>query len=165
MRELTGLLINVGSVFVLLVVTYFVGGMLERRHYQRIRAREQEYRGFPVVNFQYVDEAWHVESTVLAQGSTVVSVDYFKRFVAGLRGVIGGPLKTYEPLLDRARREAVLRMIEDARRQGCVAVINVRLESSCLANAERSGRRRLAGVEMLAYGTGIKLSQPAPSRG
>lgn len=159
MRELAPLLVNVGIVFVLLVFTYFVGGMLERRHYQRIRSREDEYRGFPVVNFQYVDAAWNIDSTVLAHGSTVVSVDYFKRFVAGLRSIIGGSLKTYEPLLDRARREAVLRMIEDARRQGCVAVVNVRLESSCLANSGQGNRQRLAGVEMLAYGTGIRLAQ------
>lgn len=159
MTDFAAVLINVGSILAVLLVTYFIGSMLERRHYQRILRREHDYRNFPVVNFEFIDDAWQIESTVLAQGSMVVSVDYFKRFVAGLRGLIGGPLKTYEPLLDRARREAVLRMIEDARRQDCSAVINVRLETSRIANATRGNRDRLAGVEMLAYGTGIKLAR------
>ena len=70
--------------------------------------------------------------------------------------LIGGRIKTYEPLLDRARREAVLRMTEEAQRLGYDAVINVRLETSRLANA-RSNGQGIAGVEMLAFGTAIKL--------
>jgi uncharacterized protein YbjQ (UPF0145 family) len=156
--ELAVLALNLGSVLGVLLVTYFIGGALERRHYRRILSREHDYRNFLVVNFEFVPDEWRVESTVLAQGSMVVSVDYFKRFVAGLRGLIGGRIKTYEPLLDRARREAMLRMIEDARRQGCSAVINMRLETARIVNATRANRERLAGVEMLAYGTGIKLA-------
>ena len=40
----------------------------------------------------------------------MVSVDYFKRFLAGLRMIFGGRVSSYESLLDRARREALLRM-------------------------------------------------------
>jgi uncharacterized protein YbjQ (UPF0145 family) len=45
-------------------------------------------------------------------GSVVVSVDYFKRFLAGLRTLVGGRVTSYETLLDRARREAILRCKE-----------------------------------------------------
>ncbi|MGB5331529.1 MAG: heavy metal-binding domain-containing protein, partial [Woeseiaceae bacterium] len=64
--------------------------------------------------------------------------------------------KTYEPLLERARREALLRMTESAREQGYDAIFNVRLETSRLANATRDGKGT-AGVEMLAFGTAVKL--------
>jgi uncharacterized protein YbjQ (UPF0145 family) len=87
----------------------------------------------------------------------VVSLDYFKRIIAGLRGIIGGRVKTYEPLLDRARREAVLRMIEDAKARGYDAVVNVRLETSRLASARKDGQGT-AGVEMLAFGTAVTLT-------
>ena len=87
-----------------------------------------------------------------------MSLDYFKRVIAGLRAIIGGRVKTYEPLLERARREAVLRMAESAKRQGYDAVINVRLETSRLANAAGNGEGT-AGVEMLAYGTAVKLGR------
>ena len=89
-------------------------------------------------------------------GSTVVSLDYFKRIIAGLRAIVGGRVKTYEPLLDRARREALLRMAEDAKRRGFDAVINVRLETSRLANSTRDGQG-IAGIEMLAFGTAVTL--------
>ncbi|MBT8092626.1 MAG: YbjQ family protein, partial [Gammaproteobacteria bacterium] len=55
-----------------------------------------------------------------------------------------------------ARREAVLRMVESARQQGYDAVINVRLETSRLANSARDGKGT-AGVEMLAFGTALKF--------
>ncbi len=99
---------------------------------------------------------WHVENSDLVTGSIVISLDYFKRVIAGLRGLIGGRIKTYEPLLERARREALLRMTESARKQGFDAVFNVRLETSRLANATRDGKGT-AGVEMLAFGTAVKL--------
>ncbi|HBG96576.1 MAG TPA: hypothetical protein DDY14_14925, partial [Chromatiaceae bacterium] len=76
----------------------------------------------------------------------------------GLRGLVGGRIKTYEPLLDRARREAMLRMIESARANGYDAIINVRLATSRLANARGDGEGT-AGVEMLAFGTAISLHQ------
>jgi uncharacterized protein YbjQ (UPF0145 family) len=86
----------------------------------------------------------------------VVSVDYFKRFLAGLRMFFGGRVKSYESLLDRGRREALLRCKEAARAQGYQAVINVRLETSRLASSNRDGRAT-AGVEVLAFGTGLGL--------
>jgi uncharacterized protein YbjQ (UPF0145 family) len=99
-----------------------------------------------------------VERSGLVTGNVVISVDYFKRFLAGLRGIIGGRVKTYETLLDRSRREAVLRLKESAKRDGYKAVVNVRLETSRLASGGRDGKRT-AGVEVLAFGTGLALSQ------
>ena len=87
-----------------------------------------------------------------------MSLDYFKRVIAGLRAIIGGRIKTYEPLLERARREALLRMLEEARRAGMDAVINVRLETSRLANSRGDGEGT-AGVEMLAFGTAVTLDR------
>ena len=157
MDEVTRLAFNIAAVLVALLVTYAIGTALERQHYKSIIEREQRHRSFPVTNLKTVPDGWRVESVLLAQGSVVISVDYFKRFVAGLRSIVGGRIKTYEPLLDRARREAMLRMIEDARSNGCDAIINVRLATSRIANASRGNRERTAGVEMLAYGTGLKL--------
>jgi uncharacterized protein YbjQ (UPF0145 family) len=93
-------------------------------------------------------------------GHVVVSVDYFKRFVAGLRGLFGGRISSYESLLDRARREAVLRMKASAMHEGYHAIVNVRLETSCLAKSARNNKKT-AGVEVLAFGTGIKMRRPA----
>jgi len=142
----------------LLVFAYFLGTFIERRHFRNIIAREKQLRGFPVTTFQSMPETWQVESVKLVTGNVVVSLDYFKRVIAGLRALIGGRVKTYEPLLERARREAVLRMVERARAEGFDAVTNVRLETSRLANSRGNGNGT-AGVEMLAFGTALKLSR------
>ena len=112
----------------------------------------------PVVNFRSPPPSWRIESSGLASGSVVVSIDYFKRFLAGLRILVGGRVKSYETLLDRGRREALLRMKEQAVGNGYDAVINVRLETSRLANANGQGT---AGVEILAFGTAVKLGGPS----
>ena len=151
---MTDLQFNLGLFLFLLVLGYFAGTYLERQHYISIRRREQDLLNVPAVNFRSMPLSWQVESSGLAAGSVVVSVDYFKRFLAGLRILIGGRVKTYETLLDRGRREAILRMKEQAIADGYDAIINVRLETSRLANANGQGT---AGVEILAYGTAVKL--------
>ena len=148
---------NFGLPLALLLVAYFIGTMIERRHFRSIRKRESEYFEFPVVSFDTMPDDWSASSSTLVSGSVVVSLDYFKRVIAGLRAIVGGRIKTYEPLLDRARREAMLRMIEDARRAGYDAIFNVRLETSRLANSGGDGKGT-AGVEMLAFGTAVKFA-------
>ena len=155
--ELFSMFVNFGLPILILIIAYFIGSRIEKQHFENIRRREADARNFPVVSFRTMPEDWNVGSSELVTGNIVISLDYFKRIIAGLKGLVGGRIKTYEPLLDRARREALLRMIESARSQGYDAVINVRLETSRLANARRDGKG-IAGVEMLAYGTAIKLA-------
>ena len=156
MEQSIQVFLNFGFPLLFAVVAYFVGSMFERQHFQSSREREDKYRSFPVVSFKTLPKDWKVGSSTMVSGSVVISLDYFKRIIAGLRGIIGGRIKTYEPLLDRARREAVLRMTEEARSAGYDAVINVRLETSRLANSRADGKGT-AGVEMLAFGTAITL--------
>ena len=150
------MLIQLTGPMLLIVVAYFVGSTLENRHFASIIKREKELREFPVLSFEDLPKDWNVASSEMVAGSIVVSLDYFKRIIAGLRGLIGGRVKTYEPLLERARREAVLRMVEEAQALGYHAVVNVRLETSRLANSTRDGKGT-AGIEMLAFGTALRL--------
>jgi len=90
-------------------------------------------------------------------GNVVISQDYFKRVVASIKGIFGGNIGVLEPLLERARREALLRMKGVAHARGYGTIINVRIETSTLASARRDGKGT-AGVEILAFGTAIALS-------
>ncbi len=150
------ILIQLGIPLALLVSTYFTGGMIERRHFASIRRRESRFARLPAITFRKEPASWEVLESQLMLGSVVISVDYFKRFLAGLRGIVGGRVKSYETLLDRARREALLRLKEEAIARGCHAIINVRIETSRMANAGRRGDG-VAGLEVLAFGTGLKL--------
>lgn len=152
-----GLFFNYGLPLVLLLIAYFVGSWIEKKHFSDIRKREDELHNFPVVSFDTMPDDWQAASSSMVTGSIVISLDYFKRVIAFIRGLFGGRIKTYEPLLERARREALLRMSESAREQGYDAIFNVRLETSRLANARRDGKGT-AGVEMLAFGTAVKFA-------
>ena len=150
------LILNLGVPILMLLLAFFTGSWIEKRHFQDIRRREAEFRAaIPAVTFGTIPEAWAVEKGGLVTGSVVVSLDYFKRFLAGLRALVGGRIKAYEPLLDRARREAQLRMLANAREQGFNAVINVRLETARLASSRGNGKG-VAGLEILAFGTGVQ---------
>jgi len=150
--------IRLGFPLFLLVVTYFIGSAVERRHQRDLQRREQRSRNLPALTFQTPPEDWQIEESALVTGSVVISIDYFKRFLAGLRGLVGGRVASYESLLDRARREALLRMKERAFDSGFGAVVNVRLETSRLASSSRRGQGT-SGVEVLAFGTALKLSR------
>ncbi len=150
--------VQFGIPLVLLVVAYFTGTVFERRHYASIRERELRWRSLPAITFRSLPPGWQATECALITGSVVISVDYFKRFLSGLRMLFGGRVKAYETLLDRARREALLRLKEDAVERGCHAVVNVRLETCRMANARNS--ERIAGLEVLAFGTGVKLLNP-----
>ena len=80
----------------------------------------------------------------------VVSVDYFKRILAKFRNFFGGNVQSYETLIDRARREAVLRMKESC--QDADMIINLRLETSSIT---KGSGKQVGSVEVLSYGTAI----------
>jgi uncharacterized protein YbjQ (UPF0145 family) len=155
--EQVNMFMNFGLPILILVIAYFIGSWIEKKHFNNIREREAKTHGFPVVSFNTMPDDWNVNGSHMVSGSIVVSLDYFKRVIAGLKGLVGGRIKTYEPLLERARREAILRMTEEAQQQGFDAIFNVRLETSRLANARRDGKG-VAGVEMLAFGTAVKFA-------
>lgn len=137
---------------VLLTVGYVFGQLAERRHYRSILKREQEMRSLLLVPTRFPPMYNPPARTRLVAGNAVISVDYFKVFVAGLRQLVGGRVRSYESLIDRARREAVLRMKEEAREAGATMIFNVKFEAAPLYKGRRNG---IQSVEALAYGTAI----------
>jgi len=146
-------LVNLGFLLALLVVGYAFGRMAERRHYRSILLREDALRRIPAIATKFLPEDAAGAETFMVTGSVVVSVDYFKRFFASLRLFVGGRLTSYESLVDRARREAILRMKDQARRQGADSVFNVKLETASISKGRRDS---VGSVEVLAYGTALR---------
>jgi uncharacterized protein YbjQ (UPF0145 family) len=138
---------------VLLALGYFVGRWKEHAHYVSIRKREAQLANVLAFAVRDPPDVVTPQDCRLVSGSVVISSDYFKQFVAGLRTLIGGRLTSYESLLDRARREATLRMKEEAQRFGSTLVINVKVESTTVSGGMRKG---LPAMEILAYGTALK---------
>ncbi len=96
MDQVTADSIGVALPLVLLVVAFFVGELLEQRHYKAIRRREERWKRLPLLTFDHVPGGLEVTQGELVTSGVVVSVDYFKRFLAGLRQIFGGPIRSYE---------------------------------------------------------------------
>ncbi|MEE4377222.1 MAG: heavy metal-binding domain-containing protein [Candidatus Competibacteraceae bacterium] len=139
-------------VLILLMLGYGFGRLAENSHYRSIRQREQQYSHLLLIPERRLPDYPHVPQTALVAGNVVISVDYFKRFIAALRNLIGGRMTSYESLLDRGRREAILRMKINAHRKGAEAVFNVKLETASISKG-RGGS--IGSVEVYAYGTAI----------
>lgn len=144
---------------VLLTLGYVFGQWNERRHYASIRTREKAYAKVLAFATRYPPDVAAAQDCVLVSGSVVVGSDYFKQIVAGLKTLFGGRLTSYETLLDRARREAVLRMKRVAMRKGYLMVINVKFETTNIGSATGRG---LPIVQVIAYGTALR-PQGAPA--
>lgn len=86
----------------------------------------------------------------IVRGNTVRSRNIGHDIVAGLKNIVGGEIKTYTDLISQSRDEALKRMVENAKKLGADAVINVRFSTSTV----------MAGAsEMLAYGTAVKIGK------
>ena len=135
---------------VLALLGYFFGRRAERKHLQSIREREEAFRHLPTIMLKRPLDENMIAEYRLVNGSAVVAIDYFKKLVASLINLFGGNMISYESLVDRARREAILRMKEDA--GDASEVINVRIETSAIS---KSAQQSIGAVEVLAYGTAI----------
>lgn len=136
----------------LIALGYFAGRHAENKHYASIHQREQRFLQLPAVPTRQWDTTRSVANAQLVCGSVVVSADYFKRLLANLRNIVGGRMRSYESLLDRARREAILRLKEQC--PDADIVVNLRLETSSIGSSRRQSG--ISCVEVVAYGTAIK---------
>lgn len=136
---------------VLVSVGYFVGSHKEKVHYRSIMEREKALMYLPTTCSKHPVKALpeNVESHMVV-GSVVISIDHFKKLLAFLRSIFGGEIVAYETLVDRARREAILRLKESCR--DADEIINLRLETSSIS---KGGPGQIGSVEVLAYATAI----------
>ena len=148
------------SPFLVIVGALIIGRALENRHFKSIREREAAHSNYPAVPTQSWDFGTPVIDSRLVSASIVVSLDHFKRFLAGFRNFFGGNIRSYESLLDRAKREAILRLKEQA--PDCHIIVNLRLITSNIASIHYKNKGT-SGVEVLAFGTAVRYNaEPRP---
>ncbi len=142
-----------GFFALLLLLGFFVGTYIEKKHLDDLRDREYRTRQLMLLNIGAKTPIPEADRAKLFVGSVVISSDYFKTWVASLINLFGGRIDVFESLLERARREATLRMKEQAIQWGARQVVNVRLETAELSGGSGNG---LVCVEVIVYGTGVQ---------
>lgn len=127
--------------------TFFSGIIIEKNHLRKLRQREVSFIGKPLVydnkNFELRGK---IRSVELVSGEVVIAVEYYRYFIAALKGVFGGRLQMFESILERGRREALLRMREKAADADCI--INPRIETIMIDS-------KTPQCAVIAYGTAI----------
>lgn len=146
-----GNIFGIGFFLVLLALAYGIGKWIETRHYASIRAREKEMQSLLIIPVRtpQIDQPCRTE---FVSGSVVISSDYFKMVYAGILKVIGGRMRPFESLVERARREAILRMKEEAKVLNGQYIFNVKFST---ANLFQGNNNNGSCVEVIAYGTAV----------
>jgi uncharacterized protein YbjQ (UPF0145 family) len=101
-----------------------------------------------ITNIETVPGKAVVEHFGLVSGSTIRAKHIGRDFMAGLKNLVGGELKGYTQLLQESRRQAMDRMVEEARLMGANAIVNVRFSTSSVAQG---------AAELYAYGTAVRV--------
>lgn len=145
-----------GEILILLIivgVTYVTGTIIEKRHYKDIIKREIALIKKPIINAGA--KTWNSKKKIkkieLVTGEVVISGDYFKNFAATLKSFFGGRLTSFESVLDRGRREAILRMREKAKDANFI--INTKIESVMINDYYTNNS--VPQCAIIAYGTAI----------
>lgn len=147
--SLTQVLINYAPFILLFAAGWFFGSRHERQHLVQLRVSEQELSHIIVSSERFYRPKLAAGSEgELVLGSVVIAQDYFKMIIARVLSLFGKNLTTYETLLDRARREAVVRMRMEAKAKGYNHIYGLRME---VTNINQLGSM----VEAIAYGTAV----------
>ena len=139
----------------LLTVGFIFGTRTEKKHFRSLAAREQALAQHPLLSTDEGYDPNAVSSARLVRGAISIGPDYFRVVVAAIIGLVGGRIGVYENLLDRARREAVARMCENAWPYDLI--VNLRIETVTLNGEAQQRRWSVTSLEAFAYGTAITL--------
>lgn len=153
MANYLSIAINLGLPLFLIILALITGSIIERRHFRSIHEREREMGNIPLLSGKSYPTDRPVKNSKLVSGSVVISIDYFKRFLAGLRQIFGGEVTAYVSLVDRGRREAVLRLKEKC--PNADLIVNLRIETSSISKGQG---KSVGTIEVYAYGTAIYYS-------
>lgn len=154
-QSFTQMLMNYAPLLVLFIVGWFFGARHERQHLARLAIAEAELSHIIVSSERFYQPIVVQDSQgELVLGSVVIAQDYFKMVIARVLSIFGKNLTTYETLLERARREALVRLRTQAHIKGYNHIYGLRFEVS---NINQLGSM----VEAIAYGTAVMSSETA----
>ena len=151
---MTALIIQLVIPLFLILLGFFAGRVAERKHYANIHEREEQFLTQPAMTTKTIEKGRQVRSAGLAIGSVVGSIEYFKRFLSGIRMMFEGELGAYASVLDRGKREAILRMKES--NPDADVYLNFRMET---ASISKGNRKAVGSVEVVAYSTAVTFER------
>jgi uncharacterized protein YbjQ (UPF0145 family) len=136
----------------LILIGFMTGRRIEHNHWKYLAKSEKNLAHIEVTQHPISNDQLSVQTlknSYLVAGNAVIAEDAFKSFIAKLRKLFGGELHGYQALLQRARRQAIIRMQHEAAANGAQKIINVRFASTDISSSNR------VCVEVMVYGTAV----------
>lgn len=130
---------------ILFCIGWLFGRHIERKHLNELEEKEARLAYIRLDTNKFQTSELNGQ---LVSSNVVISHDYFKYIIAQIQNFFGGRLSTYESVVDRARREAVVRLKLEAEQMGAKHIMGLRLSTTELGM--QGGM-----VEVFAYGTAI----------
>lgn len=140
-----GLIFKIILTLILFCIGWLFGRHIERKHLNELEEKEARLAYIRLDTNKFQTSELNGQ---LVSSNVVISHDYFKYIIAQIQNFFGGRLSTYESVVDRARREAVVRLKLEAEQMGAKHIMGLRLSTTELGM--QGGM-----VEVFAYGTAI----------
>ena len=140
-----GLILKIVITLVLFFIGWGFGRFIEQKHLKELAEKEQRLLHIRIDTNKFQTSEAHGQ---LISSNVVISHDYFKYIIAQIQNFFGGNLTTYESVVERARREAIVRLKQEAEKIGAKHIMGLRLSTTELGM--QGGM-----VEVFAYGTAI----------
>ncbi|MGB0627662.1 MAG: YbjQ family protein [Candidatus Thalassarchaeaceae archaeon] len=115
--------------------------------------------GKDVLSMDKLRRPQNVSESGVIWTSIVVGPSHWQQLVASIYMLFGGSIDVYHDLIALGRSEVFQRLREMATDKGYDAVIGVRLDTSMIGT-HRGKKQGSKGIEIFAYGTGVKLDKP-----
>ncbi len=144
------ILLKLGIFLILAILGYWRGRKNERLHLKWLDAEEKKLADILVFATRYPPRMDRTMDPILVSGSVAVGSDFFRLLIAALRKIVGGNYRSYEKLMERGRRHALIKLKQHTKDRGARMVFNVRYTTSRISDS-RAGEA--AQMEILAYGT------------
>ena len=100
-----------------------------------------------IVNTDYITGK-ELEMLGIVRGSTIQTKNVGRDITQSFKNLVGGELKSYTEMMNKARDLATGRMVAEAEQLGADAIVNVRYATSSVVQG---------AAEVMAYGTAVKF--------
>ena len=144
----------------LLIFGVVIGRTVEKRHFNRLEERERETADVLITQlktFPMADSSDPSATVVMAE--VVIGSDYLKSFFARWRNIFGGEIKSFQTLQERAKREVILRLVDQTLDHGLNAICNVRISAADIGGNTTGGNNKVPMAAVIATGTAYRTAE------
>ena len=137
----------------MLAFAWAMGAWIRNRHEADLAQRELAVAHILVHNTGRLQDAvTGPQPSVMITSEVTLGVDHFRGFLGQWKSLFGGQVRSYQMVLDRARREVVMRILEQTNAMGYNALANLRIDFADISGSALA-RRTAADISVLASGT------------